>query len=83
VGLDAARLARALRRTYGRTLSQLRGESRLLRACELLRAAPRLPLAEIALRCGFYDQSHMTNVFRRILGVTPLQYAAQIHPRRT
>jgi AraC-like DNA-binding protein len=33
-------------------------------------------LSEIALRAGFYDQSHFTNVFRRTLGVTPSAYRA-------
>ncbi|MEM6743002.1 MAG: helix-turn-helix transcriptional regulator [Pseudomonadota bacterium] len=29
------------------------------------------PLADIAIRCGFASQSHMTDVFRSKLGVTP------------
>jgi transcriptional regulator GlxA family with amidase domain len=28
-------------------------------------------LAEIALRCGFYDQAHFTKVFGKLFGVTP------------
>jgi len=28
-------------------------------------------LSEIALAAGFYDQSHMTRVFRRVTGRTP------------
>jgi AraC family transcriptional regulator len=31
----------------------------------------RIPLADIACRLGFADQSHFTNVFRRMSGVTP------------
>jgi len=75
VGLDPLDLPRAFRREYGRTPSQFRAETRVLRACDELRRIPRLPLAEIAAMCGFYDQSHMTNAFRRLIGVTPLQYA--------
>ena len=33
-----------------------------------------LPLSEIAARCGFYDQSHLTHVFRQKRGVTPGEY---------
>jgi AraC-like DNA-binding protein len=29
------------------------------------------PLAEIALACGFCDQSHLTRTFRRRTGLTP------------
>lgn len=32
------------------------------------------PLAEIALECGFVDQSHFTNTFVRRVGTTPLQW---------
>ncbi len=37
------------------------------------------PLTEIALAVGFSSQSHMTNRFKKIIGVTPGQYAGQIH----
>ncbi|MBB5499364.1 AraC-like DNA-binding protein [Paraburkholderia sp. MM5384-R2] len=33
-----------------------------------------LQLAEIAARCGFCDQAHMTRIFRSVYGVTPGQY---------
>jgi AraC-like DNA-binding protein len=36
------------------------------------------PLAEVAAEAGFSSQSHMTRRFKRILGVTPGQYAAQL-----
>lgn len=34
----------------------------------------RLPLAQVAATTGFYDQSHLTRHFKRIVGVTPGQY---------
>jgi AraC-like DNA-binding protein len=36
------------------------------------------PLAEIAANVGFSSQSHMTRSFKKIIGVTPGQYAQQI-----
>jgi AraC-like DNA-binding protein len=36
------------------------------------------PLSEIALAAGFSDQSHLTNVFKRWIGITPGQYARSI-----
>jgi AraC-like DNA-binding protein len=33
------------------------------------------PLAEVAIEVGFSNQSHMTRSFRKIIGVTPGQYA--------
>ena len=31
-------------------------------------------VSEIALECGFYDQSHFTHHFKRVTGMTPLEY---------
>lgn len=44
---------------------------------KLLLAATSLPLAEIALDCGFGDQSHFTNMFVRRAGITPRQWRGQ------
>lgn len=33
-----------------------------------------MPLVEVALETGFYDQAHFTHYFRRYLGVTPVAY---------
>jgi AraC-like DNA-binding protein len=37
-------------------------------------SAGDMPIAEVAAQAGFSDQSHMTNVFRRLSGFTPSQY---------
>ena len=37
-----------------------------------------LPLAEVAAELGFSSQSHMTRQFKKIIGVTPGQYAQHI-----
>ncbi len=61
-------LSRVFRRWRGRTLrDSLRGV-RLREACRLLQEG--LPLAEVALATGFVDQSHLSNVFRRVTGFT-------------
>ncbi len=41
---------------------------------KLLLADTKVPLAEVALLCGFEDQSYFTKVFRGFVGVTPLKY---------
>lgn len=35
------------------------------------------PIADVALAVGFYDQSHMHHLFRRVAGATPGQYKRQ------
>jgi AraC family transcriptional regulator len=75
VGVDPATLARAYRRRFGCTVGErIRGLRVEHAARELTETTD--PLSEIALRAGFYDQSHFTNVFRRALGVTPAAYRA-------
>jgi AraC-like DNA-binding protein len=34
-----------------------------------------LPLTDVALSAGFYDQSALSSHFKRAYGVTPAQYA--------
>ena len=50
-------------------------QRRLERAKTLMRRT-NLPLALIAQEAGFADQSHLTSVFRREVGVTPGSYRA-------
>jgi len=45
-------------------------DQRVLRSMILLSHSP-MPIAEIALECGFVDQSHFTNTFVRRAGKTP------------
>jgi len=65
-----AHISRAFGQHFGKSITQFVRERRLLRAATLLQSG-REPLAQIALRCGFCDQSHLTNVFRRYAGTTP------------
>lgn len=46
---------------------------RLARASRLLRSDEK-PIVEIAMECGFYDQSSFTKAFRNQFGVTPHRY---------
>lgn len=55
-------------------------KTRMQAACKALMQTDT-PLAEIALNCGFSDQSAFTHHFRRLLGVTPMQFRRQSVPR--
>ena len=52
-------------------------QRRLERAKMLMRRTNQ-PLAEIAQRVGFADQSHLTSIFHRETGVTPGRYRAAL-----
>jgi AraC family transcriptional regulator len=61
---------RAFRETTGMTPYQWLLSERINRARGLLRTS-NAPLADIAIACGFADQSHFTRVFSTVVGTTP------------
>ena len=73
VDRDPVHLAREFRRHYGCSPGEYARSVRIERSCEMLRQSDE-SITEIALAAGFYDQSHFTNVFRRLLGTTPAGY---------
>ncbi|MBB4566708.1 AraC family transcriptional regulator [Rhizobium leucaenae] len=68
-GLSISHFARAFARSTGVPPHRWVMQRRVDRAKELMRAG--MPLAEIALMCGFSDQSHLTRVFSHTVGLTP------------
>ncbi len=68
-GLSRSYFIKAFRETFGRTPYRWLMEFRVARAKELLRSNGAI--AEIAVACGFADQSHMTRVFSDIVGEAP------------
>lgn len=75
VALSVSQFNRAFRKRFRTTPHAYLSNIRLNAACQLL-VASDLPIAEIALRTGFYDQSHFTSRFVRRNGVPPSQYRA-------
>ena len=69
-------LARSLKRRLGMSAGAYIRRRRLTRAAALL-AESELPISWIALECGFYDQSHFSNLFRRAYGVPPSVFRAK------
>ncbi len=70
LALSPYHFARGFRESMGVTPHEFVMRQRVAKAQTLLRRT-RTPLHEIATACGFADQSHMTRVFKKQLGVTP------------
>ncbi|GFM38499.1 transcriptional regulator [Desulfovibrio psychrotolerans] len=68
-GLSPYHLSRVFCRTLGMPPHAYLTQRRVFHARALL--ATDTPLADIALTCGFADQSHLTRQFKRVLGVPP------------
>jgi AraC-type DNA-binding domain-containing proteins len=69
-GLSVNHFSRAFRRSLGKPPHRWLLERRIARARELLQSTG-LSLADIALACGFAEQSHFTRVFTRLVGLPP------------
>jgi AraC family transcriptional regulator len=69
-GLSVSHFARAFRKTFGRPPYRWLIERRVDMAKTYLLHSD-LPLADIALRCGFPDQSALNKSFRRLLKQSP------------
>ncbi len=70
VGMSQYYFCRLFKRSMGVTLHQYVLQQRIDRAKQLLKQH-ELSIAEIALLCGFKNQSHLTTVFRKFTGMTP------------
>ena len=74
-GYSLFQFARMFKATTGMAPHQFVLRLRLERAQRLL-LRERLSLADVAVACGFYDQAHLTNAFRKAFGRTPAAFAA-------
>ena len=72
-GLSAFQFDQRVRALYGHSAGQYLTRLRMDRARERL-ARTAAPIREVALDCGYSDQAAFTRQFRRIVGLTPMQY---------
>lgn len=81
VGFHPAHVAREFRRTFHCTIGEYVRQLRIERACKSL-VETAMPLMDIALDAGFFDQSHFCRVFRELTGTTPREYRSAMVRRK-
>jgi AraC family transcriptional regulator len=72
-GTSQTSFARAFKRSTGTSPYRYLTQERIQQASRLL-TATTMPIAEIALACGFSHQEHLTRLFHRETGTTPAAY---------
>ena len=72
-GLSVSQLNRRFRATYQMSPSEYLQRVRVHEASRLL-SETDLPIGEVALNSGFYDQAHLTRMFRKWMGITPADF---------
>lgn len=71
-GLSRYHFIRIFERATGMPPHAYLNQLRINHAKELI--ASKTPIGEVAIETGFFDQSHLTYHFKRIVGVTPGRY---------
>jgi AraC family transcriptional regulator len=72
-GVHRVHLSREFRRYFSTTVGEFLRRRRIEHACHLV-STGNSSLAEIAMTCGFSDQSHFSATFRRQVGLTPARF---------
>jgi AraC family transcriptional regulator len=67
-------LVTAFKKAFRSTPGEFQRQMRLRKAEELMLNAPTMPLSEIALATGFFDQSHFARAFKQVACVTPSRF---------
>ena len=70
-----------MKKVFQMTAGQFITKTRIEAACERLRST-REQIADIAVECGFYDQSAFTRQFKSTTGLTPGKYRTQMEGKR-
>jgi AraC family transcriptional regulator len=70
VALSPSHFSRAFKQSHGSSPMAYVAARRVERAM-LMMTSTRERLTDIAVACGFADQSHLTRSFRRVVGMTP------------
>ena len=81
-GMSPGHFSRVIKETTDKTFSEILTGYRIGRACQLLVHTDK-SLVQIALECGFVDQSYFSRVFRKAKNCTPGEYRKQYLTSRT
>ncbi len=73
VRLSVSRFSKGFNVTFGRPPYDY-VLSRRIEAAKYLIASTQEPLSQIAHACGLSDQAHLSKVFKRLVGTTPLKW---------
>jgi AraC-like DNA-binding protein len=80
--LSESHFCRAFRTTCGMSPMKYIAKARV-EAAQIVLLRDQLPLREVALMCGFSDQSHFTKVFQAVVGESPQRWrrARELGPK--
>lgn len=74
LGLSSKRFVQYFSDRVGLTPKRFGRVRRLQRSIGLIERTPTVDWADLAARCGFFDQAHLIHDFRALTGITPTEY---------
>ncbi len=74
IGLSRRRFIEVFTQQVGLTPKMFCRVRRFQRAINQVHRSPKVIWADVAMECGYYDQSHFINNFKEFCGVTPVDY---------
>ena len=80
IGISSRRLSQLFAQHVGVSPKLYARIRRFQQAVAQLHRGGDVPWAELALNCGYYDQSHFANDFRAFSGISPTTYTAASRP---
>jgi AraC family transcriptional regulator len=69
-GTHPVTISKAFRKFHGITLGEFSRQIKVKRAMEIARTT-HMPLVQVGLACGFFDQSHFIRAFKAVTGRSP------------
>lgn len=80
LGCSRNHLAQLFRREVGLSAKALARLARFNAAVQWLSGRDRVPWSELALRCGYFDQSHLIRDFQAFSGLSPGEFIRHARP---
>ncbi|MDQ8735638.1 response regulator [Paenibacillus sp. LHD-38] len=76
VGVSPSHLSKVFSQETSQTLTEYLTQSRIRKAMELLKTTRRKTF-EIAFEVGYHDQHYFSNIFKKVTGMTPMEFRRQ------
>ncbi|MEO1163561.1 MAG: helix-turn-helix transcriptional regulator [Chloroflexota bacterium] len=83
IALSSTRFIQVFREDVGMTPKQFCRVRRFQQVLKVMAGNKTINWVDLALSCGFYDQSHFINEFRQFAGIKPTAYAPQSYEHNT
>ncbi|WP_375105289.1 response regulator [Paenibacillus sp. RS8] len=81
IGVSSSHLSKVFSQETGQTMTEYLTATRIGKAKEMLKTT-RYKTFEIAFQVGYNDQHYFSNLFKKVTGMTPMEYRKQGHPSK-